>query len=390
MILLYGCAPETSEIEEKILETSDVQEPLGEQEIIANESELVKSQFAQMVEAIHNDDKEGFLEFQNSANSLFYKEQIRWLEETAFKKKQGYTISVNIGEVNLLSSEKGTIELIVNMKYEDNESHNKVTYSIIKLNNMWVVDDVPFKVISEGNITVFYVSSLEEKALSVLKEATDITGLYNDKFGWKSGEITIKLYDSREQVSATVPWSGLTGWNETGESLKLMTDTSSFSSFSFKVLVHELAHKMLSDFSNDNVSLYIQEGFAGFLQSVVERDETGKPSINLNNLAEEEQQLLMIEELVLLNISDLNELDYNQGLEINALGFLLTDYLITTQGFEKFLTMVNELLSEPYIDSRTEHKFQTLSERTTNALEKVYGPTSQLSEDYISYFINKK
>ncbi|QFF97472.1 hypothetical protein PB01_00835 [Psychrobacillus glaciei] len=385
VIILYGCAPDPVKIEEESFETIDEPKTVEKQEIMNDESELVKSQFVPMLEAVNNNNEEGFLEFQNSENSLFYKEQKRWIEEAVFKKQQGYTFSVNIGEVNLMSSDKGIIELIVNMKYQDKGTQNKVIYSIVKLKNKWVIDDVPFKKISEGNIAVLYVSDMEEQALTVLREASDIVHLYNNEFGWDPKDVTIKLYDSREQVSATIPWIGLTGWNETGESLKLMIEPSA----SYSTLAHELGHNMLSDFSNDNVSLYIQEGFATLLEHVVEKDADGKPVINLNNLPYREQKLLSNRDLVFLSIDDLNKLDYNNTFGIYGLGFLLTDYLIKTQGFDKFMTMVKELMNEPYIDSRSEHKLQILSERTTKAIEKVYGSTDQLSDGYINYFTKK-
>lgn len=392
VIILYGCALDPGKIEVENFESIDEHETVEKQEIMTDESELVKSQLVPMLEAIDNNDEEGFLEFQNSANSLFYKEQKRWMEDAIFKKEQGYTFSVNIGEVNLMSPEKGDMELIVNMKYQDKETQNKVIYSIAKLNNKWVIDDVPFKTISEGNIVVLYVSDLDEQALTVLREASDIVHLYNNEFGWDPKDITIKLYDSREQISATIPSFGTTGWNETGESLKLMIEPSepTTSLSTLNILAHELSHQMLFDFSNDNVSLYIQEGFATLLQHVVEKDATGKLIINLNNLPYREHKLLSNRDLVFYSIDDLNKMDYNNAFEIYNLGFLLTDYLIKTQGFDTFLTMVKELKNEPYIDSRVEHKLQILSERTTRAIEKVYESTDQVSDGYINYFTNKK
>ncbi|TQR18670.1 hypothetical protein [Psychrobacillus vulpis] len=389
IIILCGCATEPTTIEEKTSITKEEQAAIDKQEEIVGEINLVKSYFSQMVEAIENNDEEGFLKFQNKSNSLFYKEQERWIEEAIFKKNQGYNITVHLRKVNLISLEKGTIELSVNMKYQDTESNNKVTYSILKLNNIWKIDDVPFEKITKGNIAVLYVTDLEEQAQMVLNEASDIIELYSREFDWEPKEITIKLYDSMEQVSATVPWTGLAGWNETGESLKLMIP-SMVPNNSFNILAHELSHKMLSDFSNDNLSLYLQEGVASFLQSVVEKDETDKPTINLNNLAEVEQRLLENEELVFLPISDMNKLDYTQSFEISSFGFLLADYLITTQGFDTFFSMVKDLANDPYIDSRSEHKLQILSERTTKALEKVFGPVNQLSEDYANYLTDKK
>ena len=390
VIILYGCALAPAETE--VENSESIEEPEDEkQETMTDESELVKSQFKPMLEAIDNNDEEGFLKFQNSSNSLFYKEQKRWMEEAIFKKQQGYTFSVNIGEVNLISSDKGDMELIVYMKYEDKEAQNKVIYSIVKQNNNWVIDDIPFKIISEGNISVYYVYDLEEQASAVLREASDIVHLYNDQFGWDPEELTIKLYESREQISATIPWFGITGWNETGESLKLsMHPDESFRTL--PILAHEIAHKMLSDFSNDNLSIIIQEGFATFLQYTVKKETSDKPAvIDLSKLPYREEQLLSNKDLVFYSIDEMNKMDYNNSSEIYSLGFLLTDYLITTEGFDKFMVMVKELKNEPYIDSRAEHKLQILSERTNRAIEKVYGSTAeQVSDGYINYFTNEQ
>ncbi|QEY21148.1 hypothetical protein D0S48_10835 [Psychrobacillus sp. AK 1817] len=382
--ILFGCSTEPTNIKEEISLTKEEQAAIDKQEEIVEESNLVKSYFSQMIEAVENNDEEGFLKFQNKSNSLFYKEQERWIEEAIFKKNQGYNFTVHLRKVNLASLEKGTIELSVNMKYQNSDSINKVTYSILKLNDNWKIDDVPFEKIIKGNIAVLYVSD-EEQAQIVLNEASDIIELYSKEFKWEPKEITIKLYDSMEQVSATVPWTGLAGWNETGESLKLMVPSMVHNN-SFKILAHELSHKMLSDFSNDNLSLYLQEGVASLLQSVVEKDETDKPIINLNNLATAEQQLLENEEFAFLPITDMNKLNYTQSFEISSVGFLLADYLITQQGFEKFFTMVKDMASDPYIDTRSEHKLQILSERTTIILEKFYGNTNQLSVDYENHF----
>ena len=382
--ILFGCSTEPTNIKEEISLTKEEQAAIDKQKEIVEEIDLVKSYFSQMIEAVENNDEEGFLKFQNKSNSLFYKEQERWIEEAIFKKNQGYNFTVHLRKVNLASLEKGTIELSVNMKYQNSESINKVTYSILKLNDNWKIDDVPFEKIIKGNIAVLYVSD-EEQAQIVLNEASDIIELYSKEFKWEPKEITIKLYDSMEQVSATVPWTGLAGWNETGESLKLMVPSMVHNN-SFKILAHELSHKMLSDFSNDNLSLYLQEGVASLLQSVVDMDETDKPIINLNNLAAAEQQLLENEEFAFLPITDMNKLNYTQSFEISSVGFLLADYLITKQGFENFFTMVKDLAKDPYIDARSEHKLRILSDRTNKVLEKFYGTTSQLSVDYENFF----
>jgi hypothetical protein len=112
----------------------------------------------QIEKAVDNNDEAVFMSYQNSENSLFYKEQKRWIEEAKFKKEQGYTLNVDLSFTKE-NDTKGMVYFRVKMSHPNFEStNNLVIYQAIKVNDKWVLNDVPFETISSesGTITVYY------------------------------------------------------------------------------------------------------------------------------------------------------------------------------------------------------------------------------------------
>ncbi|WP_433745165.1 hypothetical protein [Falsibacillus pallidus] len=220
--------------------------------------------FQQIIKSVNDNDEAVFMSYQNKDNPIFYKEQKRWIEEAVFKKGQGSSLTVDFENFEKESDTTGTVTLKVDMTAPGNgSSTNYIKYQTIKVNDKWLLNDVPFEEMKSEteNITVYYNKGEEEAAKKTLKDATDIVSFYKRKFNWNPGPLSIKLYPTPGEVSATVPWVSLAGWNEVGESIKITTELTQ-RIFSF--LAHELTHKMLGDVTNDNASIYIQEGFASF------------------------------------------------------------------------------------------------------------------------------
>ncbi|TDL74533.1 hypothetical protein E2R56_10175 [Rhodococcus qingshengii] len=340
----------------------------------------------QIEKSVENSDEDVFMSYQNSENPLFYKEQKRWIEEAKFKKEQGYTLTVDLSFTKE-NDTKGMVYFRVQMRHPNLEStNNLVIYQAVKVNDKWILNDVPFETISSesGTITVYYKKGQEDPAQKTLKDASDIVEFYSKKFDWKSGPISIKLYSNNREVSATVPWIMLGGWNEIGESLKINSDSMSQI---FKYLAHELTHKMVGDITNDNASIYIQEGFATYLQAAIIRDGNGSVSYDPQKSIENAQKAMEISNTV-KTIEELGQIDYTdpEG-SLYRDGALLSTYLIETKGVNMFFDMLKYLSSFEYIDKRIEHKLKMVNSRTVEAIEKVYGPDEQVSADLKNYYI---
>ena len=236
---------------------------------------------------------------------------------------------------------------------------------------------------------MLFTPNLKSTAENMMKLAEKIVAFYEQQFNWVPEEVVIKLYDSREQLLASIPFPQAAGWAEIGGSLKLSMDMEWNEKVLLSLLLHEFGHFMLADFTNDNASLYLQEGFASYLQGIVQEDENGE--LFLANEIDQEviENALSVEGFEFKSIEELNNSDYNQGDDLYGLGLLLTNYLISTYGMDQFFLLADDLKNEEYIDQRGEHKFDITAERTTNSLEKIYKSIDELSEEYINYYSNQ-
>ncbi|WP_114746004.1 hypothetical protein [Falsibacillus pallidus] len=339
-----------------------------------------------MIKSVNDNDEAVFMSYQNENNPIFYKEQKRWIEEAIFKKGQGSSLTVDFENFEKETDTTGTVTLKVDMTTPGNgSSTNYIKYQTIRVNDKWVLNDVPFEEMKSEteNITVYYNQGEEEAAKKTLKDATDIVNYYKKKFSWNPGPLSIKLYPTPGEVSATVPWVSLAGWNEGGESIEITTELTKEI---FRFLTHELTHKMLGDLTNDNASIYIQEGFASYLEISVYRDENGEVQFDPNR-AKEMTTLSLKKKKSVKTIEELGNIDYTdpEG-SMYRDGFLLFNYLIETNGLDKFFEMIHCLSKFDYIDKRGEHKMDKTQERTVEAIEKIYGPAGDVSSNCQAFY----
>ncbi|MBY0122877.1 M1 family aminopeptidase [Bacillus sp. S/N-304-OC-R1] len=393
--LLIGCSTKTNtEIKKEVSEKKVVNKEIPKKEVeivIKAQKGTPEWTFENLVKAVEENNQTDFMKFQNMKNEVFFKEQQRWIDEVIYKKDHGFKISISFNSFQQENDSKGTVVFSVQMDDQINGSKtNAVTYECIKDGDAWLLNDVPFKTISDksNNITVYYTGNQTEAAETMLTDAKDIVVFYSDNFHWKPNPISIKIYSSDDEASATVPFMQLSGWNETGESLKISTEQQPISSV-FSILAHELTHKMLSDLSNDNASLYLQEGFATYLQNRVQRDKAGAIHFDQTVVEEKAKKAIEISKSV-LSIEELGKIDY---LDVEAAfslyrdGSLISNYLVLTYGLDKYLEMLNYLSKFDYIDKRSEHKLDILNKRTVEALEKIYGSTKELSAAYKDFYL---
>jgi hypothetical protein len=391
--LLIGCSQESQYVVDNsfssisVEEFAQLEDEIKKEIIITAEVGTPEWTFQHLQKAVANNDKVEFMKFQNDNNPIFYKEQERWMEEVIYKKDRGYSISVTLDSFLIETDSKGSVFFSVKIKHPKNgEFNNTVTYEVLKINNVWVLNDLPFEQIQSesGHITVNYKDGQEEIAKQTLTDAIDLLSYYSENFNWISDPITIKIYSDTEEISATVPWPSLGGWNEVGESLKV---TSFKKDDIFRILAHELTHKMLGDLTNDNATLFIQEGFATYLENKVQRNAVGEIHFDQNKVDAKSKKAIEISNSV-LSIEELGKIDYTgDSIPLYRDGSLISNYLVKTYGLDKYKEMLNYLSNYEYIDKRMEHKLETIKDRTMEALEKVYGSTDVLSSKYKDFYL---
>ncbi|MGG1679259.1 hypothetical protein ACIFOT_26565 [Neobacillus sp. NRS-1170] len=161
----------------------------------------------QIQKSVDDNDQALFMSYQNKENAIFYKEQQRWIEEAVFKKKQGYSLSVKLFNFSQEDDKTATVSLSVTMSHPKlGESTNYITYQMLKFNDKWILNDVPFQTMASdtGNLTVYYTKGQETAAQQTLKDTSDIVAFYSKKFNWNPKPISIKVYPSSDEASATV------------------------------------------------------------------------------------------------------------------------------------------------------------------------------------------
>lgn len=154
LLVLVGGSSQTNPKEntEEDLELEEVEneEEVQVEESIALEQEALKTYFDNMIKAVEDNDRETFLSYQDETNELFYSEQELWIEGLHQKKTEGWDVSVIVNNITLETLENGSIELQINMKSDETDVSNHITY--------------PFNKLSDGSINLYYLPSLENVA----------------------------------------------------------------------------------------------------------------------------------------------------------------------------------------------------------------------------------
>ncbi|WP_042463249.1 hypothetical protein [Neobacillus dielmonensis] len=337
--------------------------------------------------AVALNDKELFMSYQNKENELFYKEQQRWIEEASYRKKEGFDFSTELYSFHPENDTTGTVSFGVMMSdTKHGGSTNVVNYQMIKVKDKWVLNDLPFDSITDDakNLTVYYMKGQEEAAQQTLKDAVDLVAFYSKQFNWKPSKISIKMYPSVKEISATVPWISVAAWNEKGESLKMTTEQPNNNMFSS--LANGLAHKMVADMTNDNAAPYILEGFGMYIESSIVRDETGNITFD-SKLAEDQAVMATQNSKTVKTIDKLASLGTtDQDMSLYRDGFLISHYFISSKGMPEYMNMLNYLSKFKYSDQRLEHKMETNQKRTLEAVEKIYGSAEKISEEVKKFY----
>ncbi|WP_433745162.1 hypothetical protein [Falsibacillus pallidus] len=119
----------------------------------------------------------------------------------------------------------------------------------------------------------------------------------------------------------------------------------------------------------------------------VYRDENGAVQFDPDK-AKEMTKLSLQTKKSVKTIEELGKIDYTdpEG-SMYRDGFLLSNYLIETNGLDKFLQMLHYLSSFEYIDKRGEHKMDQTQGRTVEAIEKTYGPAGDVSANCQAFYL---
>ncbi len=354
------------------------------QELLKIGTEIKDELNEQLKKAYEEQSKDIYLDLFNEANTLFVKEQERFFDEYLYQP----SFSSSVVWVILQSEDKGEAKIQINRSTE-----MQIVYELSKTEQGWKLNDKPYEMLQANDITIYYLPDDRKKAENILEQVGKIVELFQKEFKWQqSGPLEIKLYDDNAELSSTIPKfpsemgkMNVNGWSEISESIKLQTFAKT------TAIVHEIAKRMLSELTNDNVTPHLREGFASFFQASVKPSETGPWSLDIDQAMRSIQDTLSVKEFYghlegvnLPPISKLFVVEKGNYIDYDA-GTFLAYYLIKEQGLEQMKAFMTELRKQPYIESRPTHKTTATTELTEKALTKTYGSLDKLTTEWHQY-----
>lgn len=329
----------------------------------ADEQELHQLVKRQQV-AVQTGDKAAFLATIHEENRLYYAEQAHWFDDLLENPVQHFTR--RISSIEEVTSEQAVVW--VEQRYRDHHGEHRMLAPIrwLKMGEEWKDDGLLFDVLSDGRITVkFTHPEMKGLAKELLLMGSQIVHVFGQKYGWQPlFPVEIKLYGNeewfRQSVKLSLPrWAG--GWQEYGEAIKFICNGNG--AFVRHALIHELSHKMLGEMTHDNAAYWLQEGLAEHYQW----EWNGNRHQQRLRLSPE--QAYSFEQMTELNLETLAE---EEAARYYLQAWSMVTFLLDTYGESRMKRLMLELQNYPYAPLTAAQKLEQSSQRTEQALKKVY------------------
>lgn len=219
--------------------------------------------------AVRERDLKRFLSVIDSNNPFYVQEQKRWFAD-AIKVIEPTSYRLELLRID--QKQKNQLHIMVRQSYQQNGKRYVVQLPLLirKTQAGWRESDLAFKQLKSDPIQVFYtIPALEESAhiaLDIVKRALHVM---KERNHWIAKRVEVKLYHDpevfRQSVKPSLPfWAG--GWHEARQSIKMVVNHRQ-SKWLASGLVHELAHQMVSELTNDNAAYWLQEGAAMYYEA---------------------------------------------------------------------------------------------------------------------------
>ncbi len=249
----------------------------------------------------------------------------------------------------------------------------------------WKDADLPF-LETRGSRTVVKVTHprLIPLAEELANVSDDAQKRLSTLYGWKAQQpVTLKLYGKKGWFLQSVKWSlpdWAGGWNEYGESIKLLVDehigiSEAAKRFYHSAIIHEMVHKMLGELTHDNAAYWLHEGLAEQTSALWDQiqENDALPAIPRS-------ERWSWPALAAINPE---ELPAAKAVRYYQQSRLVTAFLLERYGYEAMREVFASLQQQPYIPASTAEKLEEVNRRTVHALERVLGKSfQQLAEEW--------
>lgn len=207
-----------------------------------------------MTAAVLAADVEGYLECVDLSDPIFAQEQRNWAKDFARVKAESFSVEV----ANAASDGTGRVAATMTMSWKvggKQPIERKVSFparfaepadDVESPHGPWLFAGERWNEINTPHVRVCYADGLGEIARRVSELLPEVREHVHEGFGISVARPqTVKLYASMKHLQQSIYLSyadSLSGWNEPGESIKLLTGRRSGSAELKQLLAHEYGH----------------------------------------------------------------------------------------------------------------------------------------------------
>jgi hypothetical protein len=226
-----------------------------------------------MEDAVRAQDKDTYLSYADLSDPVFALEHTRWADDWAGRAPvKRFDLMV---DHLVIEGSEATADLKMFWSLRDDPTNRRAVLPVLFRRDdhgVWRYAGEQWTSTETEHFIVRAAPGLEEMAGTVTAMLPDVYDWVTTSLDYTpTGDVEIKLYDSREALAAVTLLSlpPITGWNEPGESLKLAAGAASMTEEYLRfVLAHEFTHKLTFDMAGNSHGCYpwwLEEGIADYV-----------------------------------------------------------------------------------------------------------------------------
>lgn len=226
-----------------------------------------------MTEAVFAQDRDTYLSYVDLSDPVFALEHSRWVDEWATTTPvDRFSLAVDNIRVR---GEEATAKMTMKWALRPDTSYVQADYPVRFTRDSggtwryageyWIMYEAGVK------FRVLFTPGREDVAYTLIDLLPDVYDHVTDSLHYQPSDVTeIKLYENSEAIVANTLLSlpPISGWNEPGESLKLVIRPDD--GYMQSVLAHELTHKLTFDMAgtaHGQFPWWVEEGIAQYVAS---------------------------------------------------------------------------------------------------------------------------
>ncbi len=241
----------------------------------------IEQLLAQMNQVVLAGDAEGYVKFVDTTDPVFLQEQKMWAEDLKKNKPESFSFSIKetpaegetaAREVKIGDGQaEAPIEMTWKMPGWSNARTLKWTAQFRKQDGAWRYGGEKWNEHKSEGVIVFYDDGLDESAKAVADALPGVRKHVHAGFGFAEDSAIatrvqeVKLYGSMQHLQASIYLSytdGIGGWNEPGESVKLLVGRRTQDAGLKSLLAHEYGHVATFELGTARMPWWILEGVA--------------------------------------------------------------------------------------------------------------------------------